>query len=294
MAHYDEFGLFAENAAEVGLAYEPPLVTRARVADGDGRGLSALRWGTDPAELVLLHGGAQNAHTWDTVCLALARPLVAVDLPGHGHSDHRDDHAYWPRENAVAVEHAVRALAPDARLVVGMSLGGLTAIALAARAPELVRSLVLVDVTPGVDDQKASAIVQFVNGPERFTSFDEILERTIAFNPTRSESSLRRGVLHNAVENPDGSWRWRYDLPRLGENERPDWNELWGDIGAYPGPVLLVRGSVSPVVSDADVAELQRIRPDARVEVVEGAGHSVQGDRPLELAAIIDDALGRP
>ena len=88
--------------------------------------VSALRWGDGEPEIVLLHGGAQNAHTWDTVALALDRPLVAIDLPGHGHSVHRDDHAYWPAENAVAVEAAVRELAPQDRLVVGMSLGGLT------------------------------------------------------------------------------------------------------------------------------------------------------------------------
>ena len=49
------------------------------------------------------------------------------------------------------------------------------------------------------------------NGPESFGSFDEILERTVLFNPTRSESSLRRGILHNATERPDGTWSWRYD-----------------------------------------------------------------------------------
>jgi pimeloyl-ACP methyl ester carboxylesterase len=293
MSHqYDEFGLFAENAAEAGLAYEgPPVVSRQFViADGD-RAVSALRWGSGPPEIVLLHGGAQNAHTWDTVCLALDRPLVAIDLPGHGHSAHRDDHAYWPRENAAAVEVAIRALAPDARLVVGMSLGGLTAVALAARAPDLVRALVLVDVTPGVNAEKASAVFQFINGPESFASLDEILERTIMFNPTRSESSLRRGVLHNAIEQPDGSWRWRYDLPRIGENELPKWQLLWDDISAFEGPLTLVRGATSPVVSDDDVTELQRRRPNASVVVVEGAGHSVQGDRPLELAAIIESAL---
>jgi pimeloyl-ACP methyl ester carboxylesterase len=289
---YDEFGMFADNASEVGLAYSgPPHVTRETVPLAGGGALSALKWGTDGPELVLLHGGAQNAHTWDTVSLALQRPLVAIDLPGHGHSTHRTDHGYWPRENAAAVETAMRALAPDARVVVGMSLGGLTSIALAARAPDVVRALVLVDVTPGVNSEKASSIVQFVDGPESFASLDEILERTILFNPTRSESSLRRGVLHNAVEAPDGTWRWRYDLPRIGENERPDWSSLWDDVSAYPGPITLVRGSTSPVVTDEDVAELQRRRPDATVIVVEGAGHSVQGDRPLELAEIIASAL---
>src|SRR5205807_8525655 len=136
---YDETGLFRENADEAGLEWKgPPAVARRDVEVADGRRVSALVWGDADPDLVLLHGGAQNSHTWDTVALALDRPLVAIDLPGHGHSSHRPDHVYWPADNAVAVEQAVRALAPDARVVVGMSLGGLTSIALADRAPELV------------------------------------------------------------------------------------------------------------------------------------------------------------
>src|SRR3712207_8030602 len=54
------------------------------------------------------------------------------------------------------------------------------------------------DVTPGVTGAKAKQVTDFVNGPASFASFDEILARTVAFNPTRSEASLRRGILHNA------------------------------------------------------------------------------------------------
>jgi pimeloyl-ACP methyl ester carboxylesterase len=56
-------------------------------------------------------------------------------------------------------------------------------------------------------------------------------------------------------------------------------------------PITLVRGGVSPVVDDADVAELRRRRPDAVVHLVDGAGHSVQGDRPRELAALLQIEL---
>ena len=87
---YDEFGLFHENAAEYGLPFDgPPDVRRVDVEVAPGRRVSSLQWGanTGHPELVLVHGGAQNAHTWDTVALALGRPLLAVDLPGHGHSD---------------------------------------------------------------------------------------------------------------------------------------------------------------------------------------------------------------
>src|SRR5262245_50283429 len=163
---YDEFGLFHENAEEVGLPFVgPPQVERVSVAvDGDRR-VSALRFGREPPEIVFLHGGAQNAHTWDTVVLALDRPSLCIDLPGHGHSDWRDDHSYWPPHLGDDVAVVVRELAPGADLVVGMSLGGLTAFSLAAQHPDLVRRLAIVDVTPGVDHARAEPIVAFVSGP---------------------------------------------------------------------------------------------------------------------------------
>jgi pimeloyl-ACP methyl ester carboxylesterase len=294
---FDEFSLLADNAREAGLAWSgPPALRRVAVPRSDGRTQSALVWGDASPVAVLVHGGAQNAHTWDTVALALDRPLVAVDLPGHGHSDWREDHDYQPVTNAVAVAEAIEALAPDARLVVGMSLGGLTSIALAARRPELVEELMLVDITPGVDAAKSRAIMEFVSGPERFASFDEILARTLAHNPGRSESSLRRGVLHNARELPDGGWSWRWDPQRpMGgaTTGAVRFADLWDDLSGLAMPLTLVRGGNSPVVDDGDVAELRRRRPAAEVVVVEGAGHSVQGDRPAELARLIAERLDR-
>ena len=80
MIHYDEFGLFRDNCTEHGLVYNgPPTVVRERVVLPDGRGVSALRWGEGEVEMVLLHGGAQNAHTFDTCALALRpRNLLCV------------------------------------------------------------------------------------------------------------------------------------------------------------------------------------------------------------------------
>lgn len=298
---YDEFGLFHENAEEFGLPYDgPPEVHRAFVGVEAGRRLSALVWGSGTAELVLLHGGAQNAHTWDTVALALRRPLVAVDLPGHGHSDGGRGGSLAVAANAADVAGVVGVLAPQARAVVGMSLGGATALALAAVAPELVRSLVLVDITPGVTAAKAQAITSFVAGPASFASFDDLLERTVQFNPTRSVSSLRRGILHNAVQLDDGSWVWRYarwrelDAPRDdgAEAPTPDFASQWDIVSRLTVPVMLVRGMrPGSVVDDEDEAELLRRCPSARIEHVD-AGHSVQGDAPLELAALIEDFLG--
>lgn len=323
---YDEFGLFHENIAEYDLdVSQHPVVRRIEttIPHDPGRAVSALRWRDDDVQVVCVHGGAQNAHTWDTVALALDRPLLAIDLPGHGHSDWRADGAYSPQNLADDIAVVVEAHAPRASVVVGMSLGGLTSMELAVRHPNLVRSLVMVDITPGVNSEKTRAITDFVGGPQSFARFDDLLARTIEHNPTRSESSLRRGILHNAHQLDDGSWEWRYDRMEHGEaasaadrdapgkgagegaGERDDerlgdgaddavvsWaSGMWADFAAVAVPIMLVRGSLSPVVDDDDVAESRRQQPDIDVRIVDGAGHSVQGDRPLELAALIDGLL---
>lgn len=295
---YDEFGLFHENAAEAGLDWNgPPTVQRIEVALDDGRSMRALRWGDASPEIVLLHGGGQNAHTWDTVALALDRPLLAIDLPGHGHSDGTAvGTAISPRSLAEDMAPVVAAAAPDAALVVGMSLGGMTAMELAVVQRPLVRKLMMVDVTPGADKEKASDVLAFLAGPESFVSFDEILERTVLFNPTRSESSLRRGILHNAVEQDDGSWVWRHqrggeaDMAERREGDL-DFSRLWDDLGSIEVPVQLVVGDRSPVVDEDDQAKFRERQPEAAIITVADAGHSIQGDQPLELARLIEAFL---
>ena len=306
--YYDEFGLFHENAEEYGLPFDrPPTVRRAFADVARGRRLSALVWQDRDPELVLLHGGSQNAHTWDTVAMALDRPLVAIDLPGHGHSDgpgERPEGQLDAHGNAVDVAAAIRQLAPAAKAVIGMSLGGLTAIALSAEAPELVRKVVLVDVLPGIKAQRAQHITDFVTGPASFASLDELLERTARFNPARSRSSLRRGILHNAEQQSDGTWVWRWARhrrPAAPASPAPAapgpaspaastrYGQLWEALSSITVPLLLARGMrPDSVLDDDDERELLRRLPSAQVIHVEQAGHSLQGDTPLELAAIIE------
>jgi pimeloyl-ACP methyl ester carboxylesterase len=201
----------------------------------------------------------------------------------------------------------VEAHAPAAEAVVGMSLGGLTALCLATDRPDLVRRLGLVDITPGTDHAKAEPIVAFVTAHQEFDSFDAILAHTMEHNPSRTESSLRRGVLHNASQREDGTWAWRWDpgrdWKRDGDEEAdepatvdraPDFGALWERVSALTGPVHLWLGGAWSVVGDEDVEEFRRRQPGVAVTTVEGAGHSIQGDRPLEMAALVEGLLAEP
>jgi pimeloyl-ACP methyl ester carboxylesterase len=286
---YDEFSLFQENLSEWNLDVAMPHVRRFFVAVDGLRQLSGLQWGDDEPQLALLHGGAQNAHTFDTVALAMQRPLVAIDLPGHGHSDPSPYGPSATASHALDVARALEQLLVGPRPLVGMSLGGLTAILVAHARPDLVNALVLIDITPGVNAAKARHITDFVNGPASFEDFDALLTRTVAHNPSRSVASLRRGIMHNAVQRDDGTWVWRHQQHPKSELVAPAVGDLWAMLEALAMPVTLLRGMApGSVVDDDDEAELLRCNPRANVVHVMGAGHSIQGDAPLELAALLN------
>lgn len=288
LASLSEFTFLKENAKQAGVDSVP---TVERIDLGP---ISALKFGADSPRVVFLHGGGQNAHTFDTVIIGLGEPALSVDLPGHGRSAWREDGDYGPKLNAVAVEPVLREFAPDADLVVGMSLGGLTALRLAVSAPELVRKLVLVDVTPSAPERHTEmtkaqmGTVALVQGDRTFPSFDAMLEATVAAAPHRDRESLRRGVFHNARRLDDGTWTWRYDSFRKGEG----FEGLWDDVPQLTTPTTLIRGANSFFVNDDDAAAFATNAPGfQQVHIVENSGHSVQSDQPVALIGLLRQVL---
>ncbi|WP_197382708.1 alpha/beta fold hydrolase [Mycolicibacterium mengxianglii] len=286
----DEFALLPENAEQAGVDSPLPPVERIDVG-----AISALKFGAEPPKVVFLHGGGQNAHTWDTVIVGLREPALAVDLPGHGRSAWREDGNYGPRLAAEQIIPMLREHAPSPALVVGMSLGGLTALRIAATAPELVPQLVLVDVTPSAperhtgmtDAQKGT--VALVQGDRTFPSFAAMLDVTVAAAPHRDRKSLRRGVFHNSKQLDDGTWTWRYDAFRNGDG----FENLWEDVSAITMPTTLVRGANSFFVNDADADQFANDAPGfQQTIVVDDSGHSVQSDQPHRLIEILRRVLG--
>lgn len=300
--NYDEFGLLHENAEELGLPWTGrPVVERRDVEVEPGRRLSMIVWGQAEPELVFLHGGGQNAHTWDYVALAFGRPAACIDLPGHGRSYTRPDRNYGPWRNTEALEVALPLVAPNALAVIGMSLGGATTIRLAAERPDLCRRAVIIDVTPQINDPSRELTTQergtvaLIGQTPSYASFVEMADVAVALSPFRAASGVRRGVRHNAIRLPDGTWRWRYDLfGQRGDGADDDgswadFTSLWDDVTRIGVPTMFVQGGESKFNTEDDITEMRRRLPSLRVEKVAGAGHAVQSDQPLQLLRLLRD-----
>ena len=302
---FDEFSFLPAQAADAGIDGPLPPMQRLNLTLPDGRTLSALRYGDAPPEVTFLHGAGLNAHTWDTTVLALARPALAIDLAGHGDSSWRDDLAYVARVLAADVVVALEAWTEAPQLLVGQSLGGLTAAAVAAARPDLVRELVVIDITPGIDPNAgASQIREFFAGPTDWATREELVERALAFGLGGSRTAAERGVFLNSRVRPDGRVEWKHHFahlasaaPAMAAEDAQDalravlGESGWEDLAGVAGPITLIRGDRG-YVSDADAAEFARRVPQASVEVVP-SGHNVQEELPLDLGNRLRVLVGK-
>jgi pimeloyl-ACP methyl ester carboxylesterase len=264
----------------------------------DGLRLHYLDWRTRGAlPLLFLHGGRLTAHTWDLVCLALRSQFrcLALDQRGYGDSEWSPSLDYGPETNASDIAAWIAHLGVERPVLIGQSLGGLHAMAYAARDPARVRAMVLVDVGPGIRAPGVERIVSFAMEEPGPGSFEEFLERAVAFNPRRDPRLLRRSLLHSLRELDDGTWTWKHDpgrhTPEYLASTRASVERLRERASAIRSPVLVVRGAESDVFSDSDAARFAEELPDGRWAKVPAAGHNVQGDNPRGLAAVLTDFL---
>ncbi|WP_310962480.1 alpha/beta fold hydrolase [Nocardioides terrisoli] len=291
----DEIASVHRHAAELGVGLDPAAVRRVELDGGDVR-VSGLSWGGDDPKVILLHGGGQNAHTWDRMLLTGTGPALALDLPGHGRSGWYPTPDYRPRRMAASLATAIGSLPAVPRVVVGMSLGGLAALALAAAHPDLARGLVLVDITPGNRPGRAGDLATLAE-TEVFADFEALLRHTRRYLPTASDASLERSLRYNAVRRDDGSYAWRAD-PRRWEDGRTqterlfdEMASLWSEVALLQCPTTLVVAGDSPIVTVEDRQRMLRSNRRVRSVEIPRCGHNVQSDRPEALAAEVSCLL---
>ena len=257
-----------------------------------------LDWGTAGLPpVVFLHGGGLNAHTWDLVCAALRpeRHCLALDQRGHGESEWSPEMDYSIESHTGDVAAFLEALKLERFVLVGMSLGGVNALAWACKHRERLAGLVLVDVGPEIRFDGVRNIAAFTSEATPLDSVEQFVDRAMAFNPRRNRELLRRSLLHNLRRMPDGRWMWKYDQRHRGKID-PEAHArrrelIWSAVDTVECPTLVVRGAQSDVFHDEDAERLARRFRRGRWVRIEGAGHTVQGDNPADLLVSLREFL---
>ena len=254
-----------------------------------------LDWGSEgKPPFVLLHGGAQTAHSWDDFAPVVRGDyhVYALDQRGHGDSDWALDGDYSRQTQCEDVAAFVSSLQLSPFILAGLSMGGINTITYAARYPETVQAVIIVDVGPEIETRGRENIQHFTRIDE-LDSFEAFVERAHQFNSRRSLENLRQRLSYNLKQQPKGKWTWKFDQKRLGTGGRSGIGPegLWEEVRKIRCPTLIIRGGESDILTPEAAQRLQTAIPHSRLAVVPGAGHSVMGDNPAGFAAAVLEFL---
>lgn len=294
-----EFRYLPDQARALGT--DLPQATRLSLTLPDGRTLSALRFGSGSPEVTFLHGAGLNAHTWDTTALLLGRSALLIDLAGHGDSSWREDRNYSPQALATDVSTALHEWTATPQVLVGQSLGGLVAARVAAQHPNRVRSLIMIDIVPGLDVNAAPAVLRDFYAVTDFATRDEAVDRAESFGFGGARADTERGVFFNTRERTDGRVEWKHHFAHIvghaldtldPASDSGAGPQGWGDLESLDAPITLLRGA-NGFLQETDADEFSRRIPDATVITVE-AGHNVQETAPGAVADLITSQIGFP
>jgi non-heme chloroperoxidase len=262
---------------------------RAELFEYEGAGVQLVgtRWAVAAPRgvVVLLHGGGQTRHSWARTAQRLAAEgwtAVTVDARGHGDSDWHPTQDYT-LDGFVGDLLALLPTLEAAPVLVGASLGGITALVAAGEHPGLAQGLVLVDVVVQLEPDGVDRIVAFMAAhADGFSSLEEVADAITAYNPIRRRPRSLEGLKKNVRMRPDGRWYWHWDPTFIQIADEPqrrvDPDRLRAAASHLLIPTLLVRGLHSDVVSDAGMADMMRLVQHAESVEIPAAGHMVAGD----------------
>jgi esterase len=259
---------------------------RFHYLDWGGRGRPAL---------VFLHGAGLTAHTWDVTCLEIRDRYhcLALDLRGHGDTSWDPDADYSFGAMGRDIAMLIDSFKLHRPVLIGHSMGGLAALTFAAQSGDALTGLVLVDTVLRPSGKGGGQIRSFMTATTELDSVEEFVELALEFNPRRDRSLLRLSIRQNLRQLPNGRFTWKYDRRAVFgrdpvESERFR-NTMAEQVRAISCPVLVIRGEDSRLVTSEDAAALAASFRRGDWKQVAGAGHTVQGDNPLGLVAILRD-----
>lgn len=255
--------------------------------------------GTTGSRVVFLHGLFGQGRNFTQVAKALEPDLrsLLVDLPDHGRSPWTSEVSYTAMADAVA-DTLRTGFATDGPVhVVGHSMGGKVAMVLALRHPDLVRRLVVVDISPVLSAGESefehllgSLAWLDLASVDRRADADRLLGERIP------DERVRGFLLQNLRSDPAAptGWRWQANLGLL-RRDLPTIAEFPTDALAgltFEHPVLWMAGERSPYVKDEHAETMRRFFPRTTQVTIKGAGHWVHSEQPESFVSAVRVFLG--
>lgn len=248
-------------------------------ASVDGRRLAYTDEGSgEGPALVFLHFFGGSSRAWGAVTAELAPRFrcVAVDAPGFGRSDPAPP-GVTVRSQAEAISNLLDQLGLGPRVLVGHSMGGKLALAMAARHAEQVKALVLVASSPpGPEPGDAAEREALLRSHGDRSAVERLIDK-IARRPLQGES--REQVLADHLNTSAEAWRWW-----LADGVREDLTPHLEDLST---PTFVVSGALDPVFPPDDQRRLGEQMHATRHHVIEAVGHLIPLEAPQELAALL-------
>ncbi len=204
---------------------------------------------------------------------------IAIDQRGHGRSD-KPDTGYQANDFADDLAALIRTLDDGPAIIVGHSLGSRNGVTVAARYPELVRSVVAIDFTPYIEPEVLDTLESRVNaGDQLFSDLPQVEAYLAARYPKIPMDAIkvRAASGYHGVEGGLRPLASPAAMAQTITGLRADLIPAFRDVAR---PVLIVRGAESKLVSEAALAKTSSLRPDLPVVVVPGADHYVHEEQP--------------
>ena len=285
-------------ARQIGVPFTQENRPTDREIQANGLNFHYLEWGNASYPTVLmLHGNAQQAHSWDFISLALSEQyhVLALDQRGHGDSGWASDGDYSVEAQTKDLQGFVEAASLKAFVLIGHSMGGRNAYVWASRNPGVLKGLVLVDTGPENRRRGSDRIRRFRELPDELDTFDEFAQRVQEYTG-RSREQVVGALQHSIRQRPDGKWIWKYDKIMRDPNRKDaGWTsqQLWECVNQIDCPTLLIRGERSDLFMEETMLRMQSAIGDCQTVTIRGAGHLVQGDNPVDFLASVQSLLTR-
>ena len=271
---------------------------QARYHQSQGLRLHYTDWGNASAPpLLLVHGGLDHSRSWDQVARALQTHfhVIAPDLRGHGDSEWAIGSSYSLADHVYDLTCLVKAEGLEKVAVVGHSMGGMVSLTYAGAFPEKVSRLAVLDGVTNFPARRVKPIELRIadwvgdldktaqRKTQRYGSVSDGADRMLGRNARLTREQAMHLATHALKPDADGGYSWKFD-PYLRARapyrlSLEDNIALWSRIAC---PTLLVAGGES-FLPDPETAGVLGHFQQAELVKIEGAGHWVQHDKPVEV-----------